>query len=122
MLDDLGEDSHPQYLLKTGGTLSGNVTLDEGVTIDGIDPSLHAHDGSDGSVRIKAIDIDFDSVRDDYEQTQTLNINDIIDVRIDSFVPDILTGGTPVADVVLSINVPEYLSKKYDFEILYVEI
>jgi len=122
MLDDLGEDSHPQYLLKSGGTISGDISLDEGVTIDGVEISTHSHDGSDGTPRIKAIDIDYDSVRDDYEQTQALNINDIIDVKIDSFVPDILTGGIPVADVVISINVPEYLSKKYDFEILYVEM
>ena len=121
-LDDLEEDAHPQYLLRAGGILTGNVAVDSGVTIDGVSLSTHTHSGSDGSSRIKAIDIDFDSIRDDFSQNKLLNINDIIDVKIDSFIPDILVGGTPVADVVISINVPEYLQEKYDFEIKYVEI
>jgi hypothetical protein len=122
LLDDLEEDAHPQYLLRSGGVLTGNIQVEQGVTVDGIHLSTHAHSGSDGSVRIKAIDIDFDSVREEYGQAKLLEINDIIDVKIDSFIPDILTGGTPVADVVLSINLPDYLQDKYDFEIQYIEI
>lgn len=122
MLDDLEEDAHPQYLLRSGGVLTGNVEVEDGITIDGVHLSTHAHSGSDGSARIKAIDIDFDSVREEFEGTKLLEINDIIDVKVESFIPDILTGGIPVADVVLSINVPEYLEDKYDFEIQYIEI
>jgi hypothetical protein len=122
LLDDLEEDAHPQYLLRSGGILTGNVQVEEGVTIDGVQLSTHAHSGSDGSSRIKAIDIDFDSVREEYGETKLLEINDIIDVKVDSFIPDILTGGIPVADVVVSINIPEYLEDKYDFEIQYIEI
>lgn len=35
-------DPHTQYLLKAGGTISGNITVVHGITIDGIDISAHA--------------------------------------------------------------------------------
>jgi hypothetical protein len=121
-LDDLGEDSHPQYLLKTGGTISGDVLVEPNVTIDGIDLSTHSHTGHDGSTKIRSIDIDYNSVRDDYKNSDLLKVKDILDIKIESFIPDILIGGVPVADVVVSINVPDDLKDKYEFEIRYIEI
>lgn len=121
-LDDLGEDNHPQYLLKTGGNISGNVTADANVTIDGVDLSTHSHTGYDGSTKIRSIDIDYNSIRDDYKNNGLLNVKDILDIKIESFIPDILIGGVPVADVVVSINVPDDLKDKYEFEIRYIEI
>lgn len=46
------EEAHPQYFPKTGGTVSGNIELDEEVTIDGVRPSTHSHLGTDGSEQI----------------------------------------------------------------------
>ena len=37
-------DPHTQYLLKAGGALTGNVTASAGVTIDGVDISVHVAD------------------------------------------------------------------------------
>lgn len=37
-------DPHTQYLLKAGGTLTGNVAANVGVTIDGVDLSVHVAD------------------------------------------------------------------------------
>lgn len=57
-LDDLDNpDAHSQYLLKDGGIITGNINVDEGVTIDGVDISLHTHNGQDGSQRIDARDL-----------------------------------------------------------------
>lgn len=120
-LDDLGQDSHPQYLLKEGGNITGNITIDQDITIDGVDLSSHAHSGYDGSARIRSIDIDYSTVRDDYK-TNGIQARDIFDISIDSYVPDILTGGIPVTDVVVSISIPDDLVDKYNFEILYMEI
>ena len=41
-LTGLGDDDHTQYLLANGGRpLSGNLSLNAGVTVDGMDPSAH---------------------------------------------------------------------------------
>lgn len=37
-------DPHTQYLLRSGGTLTGNVAANVGVTIDGVDLSVHVAD------------------------------------------------------------------------------
>jgi hypothetical protein len=121
-LDDLGEDNHPQYLLKTGGNISGDVSVDPNVTIDGVDLSTHSHTGYDGSTKIRSIDIDYSSVRDDFKINNFINARDILDIKIESFTPDILIGGVPVADAVVSINIPDDLKDKYEFEIRYIEI
>lgn len=122
ILDDLGEDSHPQYLLKSGGKITGNIEVDQDVTIDGIDLSSHSHNGYDGSSRIRSIDIDYSTIREDYKTNGLLNVKNVLDINIESFTPDILVGGTPVADATVSINVPDDLAQKYTFEILYTEI
>ena len=43
-LDD--DDAHPQYLLKAGDTITGDIAVEEGVTIDNVDLSEHNHDGT----------------------------------------------------------------------------
>lgn len=119
-LDDLDENHHPQYLLRSGGLITGNVTLADGVTIDGVDISEHSHDGLDGSAKIKSTDIDYETAR---EQIDILKIDPQKDitVSIDSFSPDIRLGGTAVVDAVVTIEVPDEVKDKYEYEILYVE-
>lgn len=56
-LHGLEQDDHPQYLMKSGGVVTGHVTLGEGATLDGIVPSLHRHTGEDGSPQIHGTDI-----------------------------------------------------------------
>jgi hypothetical protein len=43
-------------------------------------------------------------------------------VTVNSFVPDIRTGGMPVVDVVLNIEIPDEIDGIYEYEIVYVEI
>jgi len=122
LLDDLNEDSHPQYLAKSGGSIIGDISVENGAKIDGVQIATHSHTGSDGSFRIRSIDIDYDSVRREIDVLQLNNAAEEISISIDSYTPDILTGGVPVADVNLSIDIPDEIQDKYDFEILYVEI
>lgn len=122
LLDDLGEDSHPQYLMKSGGSITGDIVVENEAKIDGVKLSTHAHDGVDGSSRIRSIDIDYDTVRREISLNQINNAAKEITISIDSYTPDILQGGTPIADVNVSIDIPDEYKDKYDFEILYIEI
>jgi hypothetical protein len=56
------DDAHPQYLLKAGGTITGDITLADGIKVGGIVPSLHKHNGVDGSAKIAGGDIEFNSI------------------------------------------------------------
>lgn len=123
LLDDLGsEDSHPQYLMKSGGSITGDIIIENEAKVDGVQISTHSHNGVDGSARIRSIDIDYDSVRMDINLQQINSAAKEISISVDSFTPDILTGGVPVADVNISIDIPDEFKDKYDFEILYVEL
>jgi len=122
LLDDLNQDSHPQYLMKSGGKITGDVSVENEAKIDGVKISTHSHSGSDGSERIRSIDIDYDSVRRDIKLKQINLLQNEIIISVDSFTPDILQGGTPVADVNISVEVPDEFVDKYDFEIMYTEI
>jgi len=121
LLDDLDENNHPQYLLRGGGNIFGNIEVQDRVTIDGVDISAHAHTGEDGSMRIKSTDIDYETPREDTELFGASNIGEM-QVTVDSFVPDIRTGGMPVVDVVLNIEIPDEIDGRYEYEIVYVEI
>jgi hypothetical protein len=50
-------DAHPQYLLKSGGEVTGDISVDSGIKIDGVDFSAHAHTGLDGSTKISGTSI-----------------------------------------------------------------
>ena len=119
-LDGLLEDSHPQYLLRDGGNIVGDISVADGVTIDGVDLSTHSHNGVDGSSKIKSTDIDYESARlsaqDNGEYVQKP-----LSLTVDGFQSDILSGGVPVFDTILSIEVDD-LALGYEYEISYTEI
>jgi hypothetical protein len=46
------DDAHSQYVLSSGDTITGDITVADGVTIDGVDLSAHNHSGQDGSAKI----------------------------------------------------------------------
>lgn len=117
-LDDLDKDSHPQYLLKSGGTITGNLYIEGEFKIDGISPSKHVHDGSDGSAKISILDIDFSTDQVDQENVVIKPIS----VLIDGFIPDILNGGVPVYDAIVSIEVSDSAGQNYDYELVYTEL
>jgi|694.fasta_scaffold56208_3 hypothetical protein len=118
-LDGLDDDSHPQYLLKDGGTITGSITVADGGTVDGIVPRKHKHDGTDGSTRISGLDIDF-SFRDK-SKISDLAIKPL-SVKLEGFVSDVLTGGVPVFDAILAIEVDDLAVQGYEYEVLYTEI
>lgn len=122
LLDGLDLDDHPQYLLKAGGKITGDITVENGVRIDGIDVGSHSHNGIDGSRRIKATDIDYSlsSFEEKYTHIPTPE-----KITIDSFIPAILPGGTPVVDAIINIEVPDEISngvENIEFELIYKEI
>lgn len=119
-LDDLEMNSHPQYLLRGGGDIFGDIKVAEGVTIDGVDLDQHAHTGSDGTVKIKSTDIDYDSVREETVLLQTEEGNSL-EVSVDSFINTIKQGGVPGVDAVIVMTIPDEFRNKYEFEIMYVE-
>ncbi|PJF37946.1 MAG: hypothetical protein CUN55_19500, partial [Phototrophicales bacterium] len=64
--DDLADaekdDAHPQYLLKKGDTLTGDIALADGVKIGGVDIATHAHTGTDGTAQIDGSSIKNSSI------------------------------------------------------------
>lgn len=118
-LDNLTENHHPQYLLKDGGIITGDIVVDKNIKIDGVSISGHLHTGSDGSKRIKSTDIDYDSPR---EQSFTL-APEPKSIEIIGIQPDILVGGVPTADVFLKIKInDDEVSAKYEYEVLVYEV
>jgi hypothetical protein len=59
------DNAHPQYLLKSGGTMEGHLDLENGVLVDGMKPSTHRHTGKDGTLQIDGKDILGGSLIDD---------------------------------------------------------
>lgn len=45
LLDREDSDAHPQYLLRSGGRITGDIEVDPGVKIGGVSISNHNHDG-----------------------------------------------------------------------------
>jgi len=120
-LHGLLEDDHPQYLLKNNGTITGNIYVNDGIKIDGIDISEHSHTGSDGSKRIKSTDIDYDSPRLNPEGNSDLVIKPM-SISIDGFQSDIIDAGVPVCDAIISIEIDDLAIGNYEYEIIYTEI
>jgi hypothetical protein len=118
-LDDLMEDHHPQYLLKDGGIISGDISVENNAKIDGVKLSTHSHTGSDGSERIKSIDIDYVSVR----QSEELVPPQPLSVNIVSYVTDILDGGVPLADAIIDIEIDDNAyDENHDYVIEVIQI
>jgi len=119
-LDNLDSNDHPQYLLRSGGVVTGNITTEDNVTIDGVDIGSHAHTGVDGSARISIKDIDFDSIRDPDDRNNYAVKP--LSVRVITFIPDVIEGGVPVFDTVIGITVDDSITEDYEYEINYIEI
>jgi len=119
LLDGLDKNDHPQYLLRSGGHMEGSVTVDDGVTIDGVDVSAHAHTGFDGSSRIKAFDIDYDSVRVENREDY---VKSPVSLSVEKFIETIADGGIPRFDAVILIDVEDDTLESHEYELLYSEI
>lgn len=100
-LDNLDQDHHPQYLLKNGGTITGNINVSANAKIDGVHLSTHSHSGLDGSERIKSSDIDYNSTRSD-QRPEKPSLIEVVE-----YSADILDGGVPIVDGIIDIEVSD---------------
>lgn len=118
-LQDLEEDHHPQYLLRDGGKIIGDILVAEGITIDGVDLSKHAHTGTDGSAKISSLDIDYQTARnsDNLQKAVVAPLS----VAISNFNVDIVNG-LPRCDAVVNIEIDDNILDNYEYEIIYTEV
>lgn len=97
----LADDAHPQYPLKSGDTFSGDISLSDGAQVDGMTPSVHAHTGDDGTVKIKGSDIEGGTLN-----VETVNTEDKPDaptnLKLVSTNVTIIPPGTSVIDATIS--------------------
>ena len=113
------ENHHPQYLLKNGGTIDGDIFVKNNAKIDGVNLSTHAHTGSDGSERIRSTDIDYRSVRETQESIPPSPTS----VSIVEYITDILDGGVPAADAIIDIEIDDNIfNENYDYVIEVIQI
>jgi len=119
LLQGLDEDHHPQYLLKDGGRIIGDILVAEGVTIDGIDLSTHAHKGTDGSNKISSLDIDYETARNSDRIKDAVTIPISIDIA--QFNVDIVNG-VPRCDAVVNIEINDNILDNHEYEIIYTEV
>jgi len=118
-LDNLTENDHPQYLLRSNGTIDGDIFVKNNAKIDGVNISTHSHTGSDGSQRIRSADIDYSSVREAGELAPAQPVS----VSIVQYVTDILDGGIPVADAIVDIEIDDNAhNENHDYIIEVIEI
>jgi hypothetical protein len=119
LLQGLDEDHHPQYLLKDGGRIIGDILVAEGVTIDGVDLSTHAHTGTDGSTKISSLDIDYQEARNSNNSQKLVTAP--LSVAIAGFSVDIVNG-LPRCDAVVSIEIDDNILDNHEYEIIYTEV
>jgi hypothetical protein len=119
LLQGLDEDHHPQYLLKDGGRIIGDILVAEGVTIDGVDLSTHAHTGTDGSTKISSLDIDYQGARNSNNSQRLVTAP--LSVAIASFSVDIVNG-LPRCDAVVNIEIDDNIIDNHEYEIIYTEV
>lgn len=119
LLDGLDQNDHPQYLLRSGGNIEGSITLNDGVTIDGVDISTHGHTGSDGTPKIKSFDIDYDSLRVEKREDY---VKAAVSLSVERFIETIEDGGIPRFDAIILIDVLDETLENHEYELLYSEI
>ena len=119
LLQDLEEDHHPQYLLKDGGRIIGDILVAEGVTIDGVDLNTHAHTGTDGSTKISSLDIDYEKARNSDRIKDAVTAPILI--AIAQFNVDIVNG-VPRCDAVVNIEIDDNIIDNHEYEIIYTEV
>ena len=118
-LDNLLEDHHPQYLLKDGGTIVGNISVAANAKIDGVHLSTHAHSGADGSDKIKVSDIDYSSAKED----SSVIPNKPSALSVLQYSTDVIDGGVPVIDAIVDIEVDDaVLNQSHEIIIQVIEI
>jgi predicted metal-binding transcription factor (methanogenesis marker protein 9) len=119
-LDDLDGNAHPQYLRADGGTIKGDITVENGAKIDGVSLANHSHNFQDGSNPISANSIDYESARQDYyDNVDNKPYSNLI---LSGFEAVQKIGGGHEYSATFEIEVDDDKISTYDFEILYKEL
>lgn len=92
--------AHPQYLLRSGGRIEGNISVKDGIKIDNVDLNLHKHTGSDGSARINASSIEYGSLTPDLVNTEK-KPSQPFNLTLQSLTPRTLPSGQVLVDAVI---------------------
>ena len=125
---DLLEDNHPQYLLRSGGVITGDITMSQGSTIGGLDLANHNHSAGDGSSVIRASSINYSQDRIDRQFLENFTDPDNpVAISVEAYNPSILTGGVPVVDVIISARLDlesttQIDDERFDILVEYVEL
>lgn len=109
-------DAHPQYLLRSGGIITGDIEVDDEVTIDGVDIDRHQHTGEDGSEKIDGRSITTGSLTPDLFDTGTTPETPE-NLRIISLTTRTLTSGEVLMDVVIAWEGDDDETVRYEVNI-----
>jgi len=90
------DDAHPQYILKAGDTIAGDIEVEDDVKIGGIVFSTHEHNGLDGSSKISG-----SSLVEGTLSTGSVNVDELVDKPINLKVIDYAENSTATGDRVL---------------------
>ena len=118
--DDLDGNPHPQYIKSNGGIISGDLFVEEGVTIAGINLANHSHNSIDGSNPISANSIDYESARQDYYENYGVKPYSNLVLTNLEYVQKV--GGGHEYNATFEIEIDEDKLNAYEFEILYKEL
>lgn len=117
-LSDLDSDeAHPQYLLRSGGILTGDVTLEDGVKFGGIVPKTHKHNGSDGSAKISGADIELNSITTESISTVSSSTGIPYNLSIEGQNSEISPIGVATVTVQMGFMIDDETTAGYEFEI-----
>jgi hypothetical protein len=91
----------------------------EGVTIDGVDLNQHKHTGTDGSIKISSLDIDYETARNSDIMKEAVTAP--ISISIAQFNVDIVNS-VPRCDAVVNIEINDNILDNHEYEIIYTEV
>jgi len=114
-LDDSG--AHPQYLLRSGGSITGNIDVLPGITIGGMNPAIHRHTGTDGTQKIHGTDIEINTVTADNVDSENASTSVPINLTVASQSIRIVPPGVAQVSIAIGFDVDISNIVSYEFEV-----
>ena len=110
------DDAHPQYLLRSGGEITGDISVAAGVKVGGIVLGEHAHTGADGSSKISGSSIAYDTITVANVDTANADTSKPTNLVVANQVP--LVNGSGITNVTVQIAFEmDANAAAYEFEI-----
>lgn len=117
------DDAHPQYLLRSGGVdskVTGDIYFANGVKIDGIDPSAHIHNGTDGSSLLTDDSFATNSLSERVINNSSATTQTPTNISLISQTSSLKQSGEGKVKAVVSFKIEELAAGGYEFEIVKV--